>query len=93
MTRKEPVIIEDENEEFKGVRDESEEYKDLSEGDRAIIEARGKSKTKFWRRYNGLKCVIVSRHKSSAIVEVLKYKELIICQMENLRSSRSARSR
>jgi hypothetical protein len=92
MNRKEQEIIEDE-EPIVGVKDEGGPIKGLAEGDRAIIETLSKRRTKFWGRYNGLECFIVSRHKSSAIVEVLKYKELIVCQIENLRPKGSGRSR
>jgi len=93
MNRKEPEIIEDDNEQIMGVKDEGGPIKGLAEGDRAIIEAPGKKRTKFWRRYNGLECFIVSRHKTSAIVEVLAYKELIVCPARNLRPNGSGRSR
>jgi hypothetical protein len=93
MSRKETEIIEDEDEQFKGVKGEGEGYRGLAEGDRAIIEVSGRKKTKFWRKYNGQECFIVSRHKTSAIVEVPAYKELIVCHLINLRPSGSGRSR
>jgi hypothetical protein len=93
MRRKEPERIEYDKEPVDGMKDEGGVINGLAEGERAIIETPCRRKTKFWRRYNGLECFIVSRHKRSAIVEVLKYKELIVCQVENLRPIGSGRSR
>lgn len=85
MTRKEPEIIEDENEQFEGISREGPEAAQIAEGCQAVIDARGKRNKKFWEHFNGHKCVIVSRHRDAAIVEVASSKELLLCQIKDLR--------
>lgn len=85
MNRKEPEIIEDENEQFEGIRIEGPKTAQLAEGCQAVIDAKGRRDKKFWENFNGQKCVIISRHRDAAIVEVASSKELLLCQIKDLR--------
>jgi hypothetical protein len=85
MTRKEPEIVEDENEQFEMVGIEGPKAAQLAEGCTAVIDVKGRRDRKFWENFNGQKCFIISCHRDAAIVEVASSKELLLCQIKDLR--------
>jgi hypothetical protein len=85
MTQHIPEINEDEDEEDRIIGAGPVALPKLAEGDACVINVKRKTNMKFWGQFNGKECVIVSRHRDAAIVEVPSLKEMIVCRIKDLR--------
>jgi hypothetical protein len=57
----------------------------IYDGAKAILDAQRKRKMKFWNERNGRECIVVSRHRDAAIVEIPSFDEVVICKVTDLR--------